>query len=296
MTRRTPLLAAFALGLALVVPVGAELAPPARPAPPGTAQAPMTAQDILARSVAAHGGDRLSSWRTMSITGTIEMQDGITYRAAYRVLAKLPDKLKVEQDMTVDRGGRYVYEYFRNGSQAWSRRNLIPGKADPARLDRWMNQCYGVSYYAKPATALALKADATADWMAKAASGYQVTDRRPAYVVTATTPAGAVDLYIDKGTFYLLQENAPDLQRLYSAFRDFGGTVHATRILEITRGRGGDVITPITYEAVRYGEAIEDWIFEEDMPKKNPGTGLIAVSDGVVVATSAAVVRPSSLR
>ena len=291
MSRRAPLLAAFALVLALVVSVGAELAPPgtsvgAELAPPGSAQVPATAQDVLARSVAAHGGDRLSSWRTMSITGTIEMEDGITYRAAYRVLAKSPDKLKVEQDMTVDRGGRYVYEYFRNGSQAWSRRNLIPGKADPARLDRWMNQCFGVAYYAKHATALALKTEATADWMAKSATGYLVTDRRPAYVVTATTPAGSADLYIDKSTFHLLQENTPEARRLYSAFRDFGGTVHPTRILEITRGRNGEVITPITYEAVRYGEPIEDWVFEEDMPKKI----------GAPVAVSAAVVPPAPLR
>src|SRR5512143_933187 len=107
-----------------------------------------TAADIVAKSVAAHGGKALSSWRTMTITGTIEMEDGITYKAAYRVNAKMPDKLKVEQDMTVDRGGRYVYEYFRNGDVSWSRRNLIVGTVPLARLDRWMNQCYGVAYFA----------------------------------------------------------------------------------------------------------------------------------------------------
>jgi hypothetical protein len=64
---------------------------------------------VLARSVAAHGGDRLSSWRTLAITGTMEMEDGITYKAAYHVLAKAPDKLRVEQDMTVDLGGRLSY-------------------------------------------------------------------------------------------------------------------------------------------------------------------------------------------
>jgi len=234
----------------------------------GRPQAPATAADLLKRSVAAHGGDRLSSWRTMTITGTIEMDDGITYRAAYRLWAKQPDKLKVEQDMTVDRGGRYVYEYFRNGAQAWSRRNLIVGKADPARLERWMNQCLGVAHYATAATALALKAEATSDWMAKQGTAYQVTERRPAYVVTATMPTGTVDLYIDKTTFHLLEEVAPEGRRLYSAFRAFGSAVHPTRILEITRGRGGEVTTPITWDVIRYGVAIEDWVFEEDRPKK----------------------------
>lgn len=274
MSKRARLLASAILALVPVLSVGAELAPPCAGRPGSApAQAPGSAGEVLGRSVAAHGGDRLSSWRTMAITGTIEMEDGITYRAAYRVLAKMPDKLKVEQDMTADRGGRYVYEYFRNGDVTWSRRNLIPGKADARRLDRWMNQCFGVAYYAKHATPLALSAEATSDWMAKSAAGYQVMERRPAYVVTATTQAGSTDLYIDKKTFYLLEERTADGRRLYSGFRDFGGTVHPTRILEITKGRTGEVITPITYESVRYGDPIEDRVFEEDMPKKGAVAG-----------------------
>ena len=239
------------------------------------ARPPLTAEEILGRSVAAHGGARLSSWRTMAITGTIEMEDRITYRAAYRVQAKMPDKLKVEQDMTADRGGRYVYEYFLNGSQVWSRRNLVVGKADPARLARWMNQCLGVAYYAKHATATTLKPDATSDWMVKSPTGYQVSERRPAYVVAVTTDAGTADLYIDKATFHLLQETFADSRRLYSAFRGFSGTVHPTRILEITKGRNGaEVITPITYDAIVYDKPIEDWVFEEDMPKKSGNSSI----------------------
>jgi hypothetical protein len=258
MLTRTPLAAVTVLVVVLVGYVALHARPP------------LTAQEVLARSVAAHGGARLSSWRTMAITGTIEMEDGITYRAAYRVQAKMPDKLKVEQDMTVDRGGRYVYEYFRNGSHAWSRRNLIVGKADPTRVERWMNQCFGVAYYAKHSTAIVLKPDATADWMTKSTDGYQVTARRPAYVLTVTTDAGSADLYIDKSTFYLLQESTADSRRLYSAFRQFGGTVHPTRILEVTKGRNGaDLITPISYDVITYDGRIEDWIFEEDMPKKS---------------------------
>jgi hypothetical protein len=260
MLKPAPHVMAVTLALALAAVASLPAQPPA----------PRTAADVLARSVAAHGGDRLSSWRTMSIAGTIEMDDGILYRAAYRVQAKMPDKLKVEQDMTVDRGGRYVFEYFRNGSQTWSRRNLIPGKAEASRLDRWMHQCFGVAYYAKHATGLALKADGVAEWMTKGANGYQVTDRRPAYVVTATTPAGSVDLYIDKSSFYLLQETMTDGRRLLSAFRTFDGVVHPTHILEITDGRAGQVVTPITYDTIRYGERIDDWVFEEDMPRK-PG-------------------------
>ncbi len=227
-----------------------------------------TGDDLLARSFRAHGGEKLSSWRTIDITGTIDMEDGITYRSAYRIRARQPDKLKVDQDMTVARGGRYFYEYFRNGDLVWSRRNLVVGKADPARVARWMNQCFGVGYYAKQATAVALEGDGTSEWMTKSGTAYQVSEQRPAHVVTVTLPAGSADLYIDKATFYLLEERTQDSRRLYSGFKTFEGRVHPTLILEITKGRNGEVFTPITYDNVRYDTPIEDWIFEEDMPAK----------------------------
>jgi hypothetical protein len=104
--------------------------------------------------------------------------------------------------------------------------------------------------------------------MTKQGTAYQVTERRPAYVVTVTLPAGSVDLLIDKTTFHLLEEVTPQGRRLSSAFRAFGGAVHPTRILEITRGRAGELVTPITWDEVRYGVAIDDWVFEEDMPRK----------------------------
>ncbi|RPJ83004.1 MAG: hypothetical protein EHM13_08210, partial [Acidobacteria bacterium] len=68
---------------------------------------PKTAEDVIERSVRAHGGDRLSNWKTITIDGTVEMQDGITYHAAYKVQAKSPGKLRVEHDLTADRGRRF---------------------------------------------------------------------------------------------------------------------------------------------------------------------------------------------
>ncbi len=248
----------IALLAALMFPIGAG----ARP------QVPMSGTEILAKSLAAHGGDRLSSWRTLAIDGTIEMDDGITYRAAYRLRAKQPDKLKVEQDMTVDRGGRYFYEYFRNGDLVWSRRNLIATQVDRRRLDRWMNQCYGIAYYVRQATASVMKADGTSEWLTKSAKAYQATEQRPAHVVSVTTATGTADVYIDPKTFYLLEERTVDARRVYAGFREFGGTVHPTRILEITKGRNAEIFTPMTYDSIRYDVPIEDWVFEEDMPKK----------------------------
>jgi hypothetical protein len=231
-------------------------------------QAPSTAQDIVARSVAAHGGDRLTNWRTLAIAGTVEMEDGITYRAAYRLLAKLPGKLRVDQDMTAG-GGRLFYEYFLSDGVAWSRRNLIPGRADVKRLERWLNQCFGIAYYAQHARTLALQPDGAVEWKEPAEQGsskLKVVDTTPAFVVRATVEATDTDLYIDKKRFYLLQEVAPDGRRVFRDFKDFGGVVLPTRINEITTNRQGDVLTPYTYQTVRFNQPIEDWRFEEDKP------------------------------
>jgi len=229
---------------------------------------PRSADAVLARSVAAHGGDRLTSWKTYALRGHVEMQDGITYNAAYTVLAKAPDRLRVEQDMTADRG-RIFYEYFLNGVRAWSRRNLVPARASEKQLERWRGQCFGVAYYLKYATARTLNPEATVEWRWKAAGAtdYTVQDRRQAYVVAVMIKGEAVELFIDKGTFYLLQEVRADLRRLHHDFKDFGGVVLPTRVLEITKARNRETFTPYTYESLTLDGPIEDWVFEEDMPK-----------------------------
>jgi hypothetical protein len=235
----------------------------------GCSRQPRTAEEVIARSVAAHGGERLTNWRTLSINGTVEMQDGITYKAAYVLQASLPGRLRVEQDMTADRG-RIFNEYFLNDGVAWSRRNLIPGRGDAARMQRWMNQCYGIAYYLENASGLALEADGEATWREPPAGGGEERDAavssRPAWVVSASVGEETVKLYIDKKTFHFLEEATPHGRRLFSGFKTFDGAVLPTKILEITTGRQGDVFTPYTYESVAFDAPIEDWVFTEDMP------------------------------
>ena len=120
--------------------------------------------------MAAHGGDRLTAWKTITIKGTVVMQDGITYNGAYTLLVKAPDRARVEHDATADRG-RAFYEYFLNGGVAWTRRNLIPAAFDAARIQRWLDQCYGIAFYARPGVALELKGEA--EWR-----GRRVVPRR----------------------------------------------------------------------------------------------------------------------
>ncbi len=232
---------------------------------------PRTAEDVIARSVAAHGGAKLSDWRTLSLTGTVEVEDGIAYNAAYRVQVSLPGKLRVEQDLTADRG-RAFFEYFLNDGVAWSRRNLVPGRADAKRLQRWLNQCYGIAYYASHARSMSLEPEGSVEWRSRdgsEGSPWKLVDTTPAYVVKIVTDAGAtVQLSIDKKRFYLLQETTPEVRRVFRDFQTFEGVVWPTRIIEVTRTQKAEVFTPYEYKDVKYNVPIEDWVFAEDMPAK----------------------------
>jgi hypothetical protein len=244
----------------LTVVMGAVVALPAAAQP--------TATEIVARSVQAHGGDALSSWQTLTITGTVLMQDGIAYNGAYTLYAKAPDRLRVEHDATADRG-RAFYEYFLNGGVAWSRRNLVPGALDVDRIQRWLDQCYGIAFYAHPGVTLELKPDADLAWPPDTAATTPATSptlARRVWVIAATVGTESRELCIDQETHRFLKEATPQGTRVYWDFKSFNGMVMPTRILEITKGRQGDVLTPFTWTAVKRNVPIEDWRFTEDKP------------------------------
>jgi hypothetical protein len=227
-----------------------------------------TAQDILARSIKAHGGDRLTAWKTMVIEGTIDMQDGVTYHAAYRLWAKAPGKLRVEHDLTADRGRRFD-QYFLNGGVAWMRRSLIIGTVPVTRMQRWLDQCSGIAFYAKHSAAFTLQPDAVVQWQVQAEPGsttLKVVETRPAWVLHATIDGAAVDLYIDKERDFLLQEVTPEGRRVFSGFTAFAGRTLPTKINEFVKGRQGETLTPITWKSVKYDVPVEDWLFDEDKP------------------------------
>jgi hypothetical protein len=216
-------------------------------------QTPQTAEEILARSVASHGGEALSQWTTLAIKGTVVMNDGVDFDAGYLLFAEKPGKLRVERDLTADKG-RLFYEYFMNNGVAWNRFNLIPREGDLSQMERMLNQCDGVAYYAAHADELILKAD-------------DVVEAAPAYVVEAVIGEDSTDLYFDKETFHLVQERYDGTTRIFSDFRRFGDVVLAGRTLEIAETERGERRFPITYETVEYDVPIEGWLFEEDMPK-----------------------------
>ncbi len=232
-------------------------------------QDPMSPRDILARSVQAHGGESLTRWNTMAVEGTVDMVDRIVFRAAYRLFAGAPDRLRVEKDMTVSQGGRIFNEYFMNGGVAWSRRNLVPGRGNLAEMQLWLNQCYGIAYYADKAETLTLKDNAVVEWREKPelqSNDYAVVASRPAFVIEAVLGKETTLLYIDRENYYFLQETAGRLKRIFWEFKKFGPVTLPSRILEITSGARGEQFTPYTIQSVTYNVPIETWLFTEDMP------------------------------
>ena len=227
-----------------------------------------TAQDILARSIQAHGGDRLTAWKTMVVEGTIDMQDGITYHAAYRLWAKLPGKLRVEHDLTADRGRRFD-QYLPERRRGLDAAQPDPGPRRGGADERWLDQCYGVAFYGRHAAAFTLQPDAAVDWQVPVQPGsttLKVVETRPAWVLRGTVNGVAVDLFIDKERSYLLQEATPDGRRVFWDFQVFAGRTWPTKINEFTKGRQGEALTPIVWKSVKYNVPVEEWLFEEDRP------------------------------
>jgi len=241
-----------------IVALGAALSAPAMAQP--------SAADIVARSVQAHGGEALTSWQTLKITGTVVMQDGIAYTGAYTLLAKAPDRLRVEHDATADRG-RAFYDYVLNGGVAWSRRNLIPGTLDVDRIQRWLDQCYGIAFYARPGVTLELMPEGSIDWPPPASPAGPGSPRK-VWVIAATVGTERRYLSIDQETNRLLLEATPQGSRYYWDFKAFEGMVVPGRILEIVKTRQGETRTPYSWTDVKRNLPIEDWRFTEDMPRK----------------------------
>lgn len=259
MKRSWPLIhAALALTLAIVF---------------AAACGPRTARDIVNRSLVVHGGSKLTQWKTLTIKGTVDLWDGNMYTGEYLVLAEAPGKLRVEQNMTSDIGGRFFYEYFLNDGVAWSRRNLILAPGNLEQMQRWMRHCLGIAYYADKAESLTRLEDATVEWKerpAKQSQEYTVVAARPAFVIRAVVGKQATDLYIDKENFHFLQEATDTWKRVYWEFKDVGGVVLSTKVNDVAITRRGENITPYVYETVQYDVPIESWLFAEEMPKK-PG-------------------------
>jgi hypothetical protein len=234
------------------------------------AAAQPTAAEIVARSVQAHGGDALTSWQTLKITGTVVMQDGIAYTGAYSLLAKAPDRLRIEHDATADRG-RAFYEYFLNGNVAWSRRNLIPAAFDVDRARRWLDHCYGIAFYARPGVRLERLPDAELAWPPQVtghAAPPAAGAARKVWVLAAMVGSERREVFIDQETARFLQEVTPQSTRVCWDFKAFDGMLVPGRILEITKTRQGESRTPFTWSDVKRNVPIEDWRFMEDMPRK----------------------------
>lgn len=221
----------------------------------GCSEKPLGVEQILARSVEAHGGDALTKWNTVVIKGEVNQKDGrLWYRGEYILYAQKPDKLRVERDLTKFERGRFFFSDILNGEKGWMLRNLIPVYRDEfaqqyqARLDR----CDGIGFHANQADSFSL-------------AGEEPVQGRPAYVVAAVFGNDSAKLHIDKETFHLVQEAYGNVTVIYSEFKEFGATVRASQIREITSGER-TVEIEYTYHTIDFDVPIDPMLFEEEMP------------------------------
>jgi hypothetical protein len=214
-----------------------------------------SADEIVAESVRAHGGDALTDWRTMVVRGEVNQKDGrLWFRGEYIIYAQKPDKIRMETDLTKFERGRYFYSEILNGDKGWTVRNLLPVYRDEfaGRYKAKLARCDGIGFYAANADSLALIREDEVEGQA-------------VFVIEATLGERSATLTIDQENSLLLKEEYEDVTLVYSEFKELGGAVRASKIHEITTGNRTVEIT-YTYNSVEIDVEIEPLLFEEEMP------------------------------
>ena len=88
---------------------------------------------------------------------------------------------------------------------------------------------------------------------------------RAAFVIEATLGERTAKLYIDKDNFLLLKEEYDNVTLLYSDYKELGGAVRASKIVETTTGNRTVEIT-YTYNTIEVDVEMDPLLFEEEMP------------------------------
>lgn len=220
-----------------------------------TAPVPQSAEELVALSIEAHGGDALTGWNTMIIKGETEYPDlGKLFRAEYLVYAEAGNKVRVEQDLTKFERGRLFFTSIYNDGTGWMQRNLKPAYNDRFSRDfkRNLSLCCGIKYYADNYDLTMLEDEQL--------------DGRDVYVLSATTETDTTKLFIDKKDFYLVREEYPRKTRIYSDFKDYGDLVLPAKTVDVIVRQDTMRLTT-HYNTVEFDVPIESWMFTEDMPK-----------------------------
>jgi len=136
------------------------------------------------------------------------------------------------------------------------------------RIQRWMDQCYGIAFYARPGVALELMPEGSIDWPPPSAPAPAQASTRKVWMIAATVGAERRELVIDQESARFLREGTPQTTRVYWDFKTFDGMLLPGRILEITKTRQGESRTRFTWTDVKRNVPIEDWRFTEDMPRR----------------------------
>ncbi len=231
---------------------------------------PQNAEEIIARSFAAHGGEGLADWETLVMTGKAdryERMDRARYNANYKVYAGKPSKIRVEIDNAADKG-RFFHTFFYNDGLAWNHLNLMPSSSKymvkPNK--KYLDQLYGIKFYKDNAKEYSWEED-------------ENINDKSVFVVSALVEEDTVKLYFDKKKYFMVQEDytlkigprRENVIRTYSNFTKKGSAVYPMKIEELIKIKSGrresEQDAKYTIETIEINKDIENWMFDEDKPK-----------------------------
>jgi len=242
----------------------------------GHVQQRLTADEIVGKSLKAHGGEALSGWETMVCKGDVSMfYYGSYFRGEFKSFAQKPDKIRVERNMTKFQPGMpWDYTYIYNGEAGWTFINLVPQYNPVIGLinKRYIEPCFGISYYKNNSDKLILKPEGTAVYVLDGD-----TVKTPAHIVSAVIESDTTKLYFDKNNFHLIQEDyrityAPGrsfpLKRVYKDFKKFGDVIFAALRIEYSPGQSSSRGVKFVTKSIDCNVKFDPALFDELKQKK----------------------------
>jgi hypothetical protein len=218
------------------------------------------AEKILASSIEALGGKAALEWKTRSDSGHLtafwpgwgELQANVT-----QLMAK-PGKLKLDQDFSAY-DHPFFFTYYCNDGEVWAMINLgvRQGPRFTDRMTRWMRTVDAVGYCSAKCDTFFVVSEVEDDslFAAGAIERIGVVDRGDTLFVDFNRKTHLPVRWIE--------ENGST----HVVFADYRETNGPRTPFQVTVYEDGSKSAEYVWEEVKFGEPIDDAIFEEYRPK-----------------------------
>jgi hypothetical protein len=218
------------------------------------------AKEIVEKSVKAYGGfNKLTQWKTMVLKGVIisDRSEAIKMKGALTRYTVKPDKLRIDQDFTAFEPNAEIRSYIYNNDQAWAIANLIPFYSNNYKpsMKAALDRVDGMAFYLKKSKSLLLLPE-------------QIINNKPEHVIESITENDTTFLYIDKKTYFLVQDSLKNTKMLYSSFKKFDGIYYPTAYDQVVYTPQRMVVNKFKIDKVQYNVKIDPKLFEEEKQKK----------------------------